>query len=120
VKKEDQPLMKPSARYSSNLQRGESIEDQREVCRRYIAAQGWALTKTYSDAAISGASRQRPGFLSLLNDASQRVFDVAVCEVIDHLGRRLADTADLHDQVNFAALGCMPRAWVRSPRSILG
>jgi hypothetical protein len=61
--------------------------------------------RSWKAEARPAASRQRPGFLSLLNDASQRVFDVAVCEVIDHLGRRLADTADLHDQVNFRSIG---------------
>ena len=89
------------ARYSSTLQRGESIEDRLEVCRRYIESKGWILVQTYSDAAISGASRQRPGFLHLIRDAGCRSFDVVVCEAVDRLGRRLADTADLHDQLNF-------------------
>ena len=33
------------ARYSSDLQREASIEDQIEVCRRYIERQGWTLTR---------------------------------------------------------------------------
>ncbi len=50
------------ARYSSDNQRIESIEDQFEVCRRYIARMGWTLAGTYDDAAISGSNRFRPGY----------------------------------------------------------
>jgi site-specific DNA recombinase len=92
------------ARYSSKLQRGESIGDQSQVCRRYIQTKGWTLVQTYTDAAISGASRQRPGFLKLIRDAEQRKFDVVVCEAVDRLGRRLADTADLHDRLAFLGI----------------
>jgi len=42
---------------SSDLQREESIDDQVEVCRRYIERQGWTVAKVYSDRAMSGASR---------------------------------------------------------------
>lgn len=92
------------ARYSSELQRGESIEDQVEVCRRYIRSQGWTVVRTYSDAALSGASRQRPGFLQLVGDAERGAFDVVVCEAVDRLGRRLADTADLYDTLAFRGI----------------
>lgn len=37
------------ARYSSDLQREASIEDQIEVCRRYAEAQGWSIVGTYKD-----------------------------------------------------------------------
>src|SRR5690349_1935781 len=89
------------ARYSSDLQREASIEDQVEVCRRYAEAQGWRVTGMYSDAALSGASRFRPGFQKLLADAGKRQFEVVICEAVDRLGRRLADTADLQDQLAF-------------------
>ena len=89
------------ARYSSDLQREASIGDQIEVCRRYAEAQGWSIVGTYKDAAISGASRFRPGFQKLMADAAERRFDLAICEAIDRLGRRLADTADLQDQLTF-------------------
>ena len=92
------------ARYSSDLQREESIEDQVEVCRRYAQAQGWRLVNTYSDAALSGASRYRPSYQALIADARKNQFDIVVCEAVDRLGRRLADTADLQDTLAFLGI----------------
>ena len=89
------------ARYSTDNQREASIEDQLEVCRRYIARQGWTLTTTYEDRAQSGASRFRPDFQRLLADAEARRFDVVVAEAIDRLGRKLADVADFFDRLTF-------------------
>jgi len=34
------------ARYSTDMQRSASIDDQSEVCRRYIESQGWVLVDT--------------------------------------------------------------------------
>ena len=44
------------ARYSSDTQREASIEDQIEICRRYIDRQGWTLVENYKDRALSGTS----------------------------------------------------------------
>jgi site-specific DNA recombinase len=89
------------ARYSSDLQREESLEDQVEVCRRFAEGQGWQLVETYTDAAISGASRYRPSYQAMLADARKNKFDIVICEAVDRLGRRLADTADLQDNLAF-------------------
>ena len=104
------PSLKPTvraviyARYSSDQQRDASIADQIEVCRRAADQQGWTVVDTYTDAAISGASRHRPAFQKLLDDADHKRFDVLICEGIDRLGRRLADTADLQDRLAFAGI----------------
>jgi DNA invertase Pin-like site-specific DNA recombinase len=57
------------ARYSSDNQRDESIEDQIRLCRRRIDEEGWSLIATYTDRGISGATKLRPGYQSLLRDA---------------------------------------------------
>src|SRR6266404_7186778 len=92
------------ARFSSDLQRDASIDDQLEVCRRLLDREGWQLTKVYADRAISGASRNRPEYQQLLADADRDRFDVVVCEALDRLGRKLADIADLHDRLSFAGV----------------
>ncbi|MBT3787416.1 MAG: recombinase family protein [Alphaproteobacteria bacterium] len=89
------------ARYSSDNQREASIDDQVEVCRRFIGNQHWDLTDTYDDAATSGASKFRPGYQQMLSDAERSLFDVLVCESLDRLGRKLSDIADLHDRLTF-------------------
>jgi site-specific DNA recombinase len=92
------------ARFSSENQSVSSIADQIELCSRYIAKNGWTAVTTYSDAAMSGASRFRPGYQQLLADLDCGVFDVVVVEALDRLGRKLADIADLHDRCTFAGI----------------
>jgi DNA invertase Pin-like site-specific DNA recombinase len=89
------------ARYSSDQQRAASIEDQVEVCRRYVERQGWSVAQVYADRALSGASAARPGFQALLADAERGRFEVVVVEALDRVGRRLADVAALHDRLEF-------------------
>jgi DNA invertase Pin-like site-specific DNA recombinase len=49
------------ARYSSDLQRAESIEDQVRVCLARAEREGWPVVKIFSDPAISGSTLIRPG-----------------------------------------------------------
>ncbi len=83
------------ARYSTDLQREASIEDQVRTCRRRIEQEGWQLAATYTDAASSGASRLRPGYQKLLEDARNGAFDVIVAEALDRLSRDQEDVAAL-------------------------
>jgi site-specific DNA recombinase len=92
------------ARFSSENQSASSIADQIEVCSRYITKNGWTMVTTYSDTAMSGASRFRPGYQQLLADLDCGLFDVVVVEALDRLGRKLADIADLHDRCTFAGI----------------
>jgi DNA invertase Pin-like site-specific DNA recombinase len=92
------------ARYSSDNQREASIEDQVEICRRYIDRQGWTLIKTYEDRALSGASDQRPAYQQMLADAEAGRFEVVVTEALDRLGRRLSDVARLYDHLEFRGI----------------
>jgi site-specific DNA recombinase len=57
------------ARYSSENQREASIEDQVRHCKALSEHEGWILAATYTDHAISGSIRMRPGYQKLLEDA---------------------------------------------------
>jgi site-specific DNA recombinase len=84
------------ARYSSDLQREASIEDQVRICRERIRQQGGDVVHVYTDAAISGSRLQnRPGMQKLLSDSRlrPRKFDVVVAEALDRLSRDQEDIA---------------------------
>ena len=74
------------------------------LCRARIEAEGWSLVTTYTDHALSGASRLRPGYQKLLEDARAGNFDVVVAEALDRLSRDQEDTAALYKQLGFAGV----------------
>lgn len=84
------------ARFSSDLQRDQSIEDQLELCRTHAKRQGWVIVDEVSDRAKSGASLiGRQGIVQLLADARQRRFDIVLVESADRISRDLADLASV-------------------------
>ena len=92
-------------RYSSDLQRDTSIEDQLRVCTEKAANQGWQITNTYSDAGISGASLvTRPGIQALIQDAMAGQFDIVLAEAMDRLSRDQEDIAGIHKRMEFAGV----------------
>ncbi|WP_269744951.1 recombinase family protein, partial [Pseudorhodobacter aquimaris] len=66
------------ARFSTDMQRDASIDDQIRSCREYAARHGMEVTEVYSDKAISGASLMRSGIQKLLRDAQENAFDVVL------------------------------------------
>ena len=90
------------ARYSSDLQRDASIEDQLRLCRGHAERQGWTVVDSYSDRAISGASILRPGLQELIADAARGRFDVVLAEAMDRLSRDQEDIAGLYKRLSFA------------------
>jgi site-specific DNA recombinase len=88
-------------RYSSDLQRDASIEDQVRVCRRRIEAEGWTLERVYSDHGASGASHLRANYQALLHNTRKQEFDVVVAESLDRLSRDQEHVAGLFKQLSF-------------------
>ena len=63
------------ARYSTDQQRPESIEDQIRKCRGFAARRGWEVLEehVYSDSAVSGASTAgRENFLRMVEIAKSK------------------------------------------------
>jgi DNA invertase Pin-like site-specific DNA recombinase len=87
------------ARYSTEMQREASIEDQVRQCQAFIAEKGWSLIRTYEDRAMSGASAFRPSYQSLREDSRAGRFDVAVAVSLDRFSRDQEDTAGLYKRL---------------------
>jgi site-specific DNA recombinase len=93
------------ARYSSDLQRESSIEDQVRKCRER-AARDWSIADGYtvSDEAVSGESIEgRPALKALLAAAKLRPkpFDCVLVEDTSRLSRHPADQRRIIDIFTF-------------------
>jgi len=97
------------ARFSSDLQRDTSLEDQLRNCREYAERHEWAWQDAhiYTDAAISGASIEgRAGLHALLTAAasSPRGFDVLLVDDSSRVARDLADALRVLQRLRFAGI----------------
>lgn len=80
------------ARFSSDMQREESIDAQVRACREYCNKQGYLVTGIYKDEAKSGKSTlERDEYNRLLQDAEDDLFDVIIMHKIDRNARNEFD-----------------------------
>ena len=93
------------ARFSSEMQRATSIDDQVNVARTFAAGHEWTIADAhvYADAALSGASLERPGIQALLAAAAQRPrpFDLLLVDDSSRVSRDLADAVRVMQQLRF-------------------
>jgi len=92
------------ARYSSELQRVASIEDQLRVCRARAERESWTVAEVFSDAAISGATILRPGYQALLATLRRGGIDIVLAESLDRFSRDQEHIAAFYKQVEFAGV----------------
>src|SRR5438552_1776658 len=89
------------ARYSSDLQREASIEDQVRECQRMAGQMGWHVTDIFSDAAISGSIENRPGLKALMSRVKSGGVDVVIAEALDRISRDQEHIARFFKQLSF-------------------
>ncbi|WP_145111512.1 recombinase family protein [Cereibacter sediminicola] len=92
------------ARFSTDLQREASIEDQLVSCREAAERQGWQVVAEYSDRATSGASMFRSGIEALQRGAKAGQFDIVLSEGMDRLSRKLSDISRFHERMEHAGI----------------
>lgn len=80
-------------RFSSDMQREESIEAQLRAIKDFAAKYGYALLQNYADRGISGTTDNRPEFQRMLDDAKKDLFDVVIVHKLDRFARNRADSA---------------------------
>jgi len=89
------------ARYSSDLQSPDTIDDQFRKCRERAALDGWVEVRTYQDDGVSGVGNDRQGFQRLMADAvcKNRDFDILMIDDTSRLSRSLGDVVNVHDRL---------------------
>lgn len=71
-----------------------SLQNQEESCKAYIASQSfnvWQYHKTYTDAAISGGTMERPALKQMLDDMARGLVNTVVVYKVDRLSRSILD-----------------------------
>ena len=77
------------ARYSSDNQREQSIEDQVRVCQNYALKQGIEVLNDhiYADEARSGSIRDRKGLDALMKSCEEKRFDIVLVDDSSRISR---------------------------------
>jgi DNA invertase Pin-like site-specific DNA recombinase len=92
------------ARYSSDAQSEQSIDDQVRICRARAEREGWTVVDVFADYAISGASASRPRFQQLISDARAGRFEIVLAEALDRVSRDQEHVAGFYKQTSFAGI----------------
>ncbi|NFO40832.1 recombinase family protein [Clostridium botulinum] len=74
--------------------KGDSIENQIELCKEYINRNFEKQVNEfiiYEDEGFSGGNTNRPQFQQLLKDAKAKKFDALICYRLDRISRNVAD-----------------------------
>ena len=82
------------ARYSSNMQRIESIHAQLNAIQKFAEIEGIEIIREYCDEAISGQTDVRPQFQMMVQDAEEHNFQLVIVHKLDRFGRDVLDTFD--------------------------
>ena len=93
------------SRKSKFTGKGESIENQVEICRAFLRAK---YPGTYRDEALyifedegfSGAHVKRPEFSKMMKEAKEHKFSTIVCYRLDRISRNISDFAALIDELS--------------------
>lgn len=93
------------ARFSTDLQRDRSIDDQVALCTAYALREGLSVSKTYADRARTSATLiGRDGLQDLLADAREDRFDTVIVEALDRLSRDQGDLSGIWKRLEFLSI----------------
>lgn len=83
------------SRKSKFTAKGESIENQVQMCKNYVQNQLKDKNITefliYEDEGFSGGNTNRPEFQKLIKDAKLKKFDFVICYKLDRISRNVSD-----------------------------
>lgn len=80
-------------RFSSDLQREESIEAQTRAIQKYCDDNDFVLLTVFADRGISGTSDKRPEFQKMISTATKGDVDAVIVHKLDRFARNRYDSA---------------------------
>lgn len=80
--------------------KGESIENQIQLCMDYAKSIGIKDFLIYEDEGFSGGNTDRPQFKKMMKDAKAKKFDYLVCYRLDRISRNVSDFSTLIEKLN--------------------
>lgn len=95
------------ARYSSHAQRDVSIEQQVQKCQEYAQRQGLTIVDTYSDAAISGKTDNRPAFQRMMKDSKKHQFQYVIAWKSNRMGRNMMEAMINNAELMKEGISCL-------------
>ncbi|EHI98190.1 Resolvase domain containing protein [Clostridium sp. DL-VIII] len=87
------------SRKSKFTGKGESVENQIELCKFYAKNNGYDDIYIYEDEGFSGGNINRPEFKSMMKDAKSKKFDAIICYRLDRISRNVSDFSTLIDEL---------------------
>src|SRR5450631_1163247 len=76
-----------TAIYARVSTKKQDTDNQLTILREFAAKQGWEITAEYVDVVSGSGKKERPRFLAMMQDASQRKFDLLLFWSLDRLSR---------------------------------
>lgn len=97
------------SRKSKYTGKGESVENQLELCRRYIkhhfGEEAEKNVKVFEDEGYSGGNLHRPQFKEMMQCAATEHPQAIVCYRLDRISRNIGDFAKLIDELGEQEIG---------------
>ncbi|MEG2057919.1 MAG: recombinase family protein [Romboutsia sp.] len=93
------------SRKSKFTSKGESIENQIQLCMDYGKNIGVKDFLVYEDEGFSGKNTNRPQFSKMIEDAKSKKFDTIICYRLDRISRNVADFSSLIDDLSSLGIG---------------
>ena len=95
------------ARYSSHAQRDVSIEQQVQKCQEYAQRQGLTVVETYSDAAVSGKTDNRPAFQRMMKDSKKHRWQYVIAWKSNRMGRNMMEAMINNAELMKEGISCL-------------
>lgn len=93
------------SRKSKFTGKGDSVENQVQLCRDYAKNLGVSEFLVYEDEGFSGKNTNRPEFTKMIEDAKAKKFDTIICYRLDRISRNVSDFSTLIDDLSSLGIG---------------